>query len=219
MEMYIYFPILEGIMKKKQKRNFLIKNLIESWNYIKESKSYIFSILGIFIIFALLGAFMPAPEFIIEQIKEMIRKLSEQTSNLSLHELILFILKNNFSASLSGLILGIFLGIVPIILAIVNGYVLGYVCKITVGATSFFELWRLLPHGIFELFAVFISLGLGIKLGFSLFLDMGKIKNNKEYFKQILSKIILSLKALILIILPLLILAAVIEGVLIKTIG
>jgi len=34
---------------------------------------------------------------------------------------------------------------------------------------GFLSLWRLLPHGIFELPAVFISLGMGLKIGMFIF--------------------------------------------------
>jgi len=40
---------------------------------------------------------------------------------------------------------------------------------LSVGIEGYGILWRLVPHGIFELPAVFISLGLGIKLGTFIF--------------------------------------------------
>jgi stage II sporulation protein M len=105
------------------------------------------------------------------------------------------------------MILGIFFGVFPIITIIINGYILGYVALATTNAESFFSLWRILPHGIFELPAVFISLGLGLKLGTFIFHD-DKIKSLKEFFVS-------SIKVFLFIIVPLLIVAAVIEGALI----
>ena len=78
---------------------------------------------------------------------------------------------------------------------------------------GFFEMWRLLPHGIFELPAVFISLGLGIRLGTTLF-----NRNVKNIDKEIFRRLRNSFKVFIFIVLPLLVVAAIIEGVLMKII-
>ena len=68
-------------------------------------------------------------------------------------------------------------------------------------------LWRIFPHGIFELPAVFISLGLGLKLGTFIF-QRNKLKAFAEFFWN-------SLRVFLFIVLPLLIIAAIIEGSLI----
>jgi stage II sporulation protein M len=72
------------------------------------------------------------------------------------------------------------------------------------GLTS---LLNLLPHGIFELPAIFISLGLGLKLGTTWFK-----KNIAETFRKYFWE---SLRVFVWIILPLLSVAAIIEGLLI----
>lgn len=200
---------------KNKSQNFIASNFKESWNYIKKARKYIYLIIALFFISAIMGAFLPTPEFIVNAIRELIRKLFEETLNLDTFGLIVFIFKNNLKISLYGLFLGIAFCFIPIIFAVANGYVLGYVAKITVSTTSFIELWRLLPHGIIELIAVLISLGLGVKLGASIFINM-KIKNNKNYWISIWKEIISCIRAFIFIILPLLVIAAVIEGVLIK---
>lgn len=105
-------------------------------------------------------------------------------------------------SSFLGVILGLVLGIFPIIFAIVNGYVLGFVASITVESEGLFVLWRLLPHGIFELPAIFISLGLGLKFGINFLINI-----QKNYLKDIpfLALFILSLVLLplSLIVIPL----------------
>jgi stage II sporulation protein M len=105
------------------------------------------------------------------------------------------------------LVLGVFLGVVPVLFAIFNGYLLGVVASLTVSQEGFFSLLQLFPHGIFELPAVFISLGMGVKLGSVLFQ-----KNKMKFFKENLSN---SATTFLLVILPLLLLAAIIEGALI----
>ena len=102
-------------------------------------------------------------------------------------------------------------GIFPFFIAIYNGYVLGYVLKLVVGKIGFLEIWKLFPHGIFELPAVFISLGLGIKLGASLFAK----NSDKEFLRRLKN----SARVFFFIVLPLLVIAAVIEGSLIKILG
>ena len=94
------------------------------------------------------------------------------------------------------------LGFFPVIFAIANGYVLGFVASATVEVQGISILWRLFPHGIFELPAIFISLGLGLKLMTFIF-EKNKLKTLKIYLKN-------SLRVFLFIIIPLLIIAAVI---------
>ena len=68
-------------------------------------------------------------------------------------------------------------------------------------------LLNLLPHGIFELPAIFLAFGLGLKFG-TFWMKKKKIKTLLDYFWN-------SLRVFLLIILPLLIIAAIIEGILI----
>ena len=90
------------------------------------------------------------------------------------------------------MILGIFLGIFPIITTISNGVILGYVLKRTAESVGVIEFWRLFPHGIFELPAVFISLGLGLKLGKDIIKNYLKTnkKNRSMQFLGIISIIL-----------------------------
>lgn len=110
-----------------------------------------------------------------------------------------------------GIILGGLFGVLPVLFSLYNGYILGFVGKLSVSAEGASSLLWLLPHGIFELPAVFISLGLGLKLGTFIF-----HKNKAEIFKEYIIK---SLKVFILIVIPLLIIAGIIEGSLIFLAG
>ena len=100
--------------------------------------------------------------------------------------------------------LGLFIGIFPLMATIQNGYILGFVGKAVVRAEGVLTLWRILPHGIFELPAIFIALGLGLKLG-------EKVLTRKKPLKFLVS----ALKVFLLVIIPLLLIAAIIEGLLI----
>jgi stage II sporulation protein M len=74
---------------------------------------------------------------------------------------------NNLTASLSAILLGIFWAVFPLFSLIGNGLAVGIMQRMVqqtgLGATRFYL--SLLPHGIFELPAFFIAVGLGIRLG------------------------------------------------------
>ncbi len=194
---------------RRREKNFLADNYLRCWNYIKETKNFIFIVVGIFFIFALIGFFVPAPSEVNDFLMKYVKQIVDQVSGFSPAELIAFIFFNNAKSSLFGWIFGILLGIFPVLFSIFNGYLLGFVSKITVQAGGFFVLWKLLPHGIFELPAVFISLGMGMKLGIALLKDKEEVKEN---FLDA-SRVFLS------VVVPLLVIAAIIEGALISVLG
>ena len=196
---------------KKKRQGFFSRNYKLSWKFLKESRNFIYFIIGVFLLFVLIGYFVPTPDFLKERILKMIENLLNQTEGLGQFELIKFILLNNLQASFSGLIFGVFLGIFPVLVAIANGYLLGFVAVRVALSEGISALFSLLPHGIFELPAVFISLGLGLKLGTFIFR-----KNIKESFKNYFLE---SLRVFVFIIIPLLIIAAIIEGTLIFILG
>ena len=194
-------------MKKKIKK--LRKVYTESWKYIKESRNYIFTITSIFFFFILVGIVFPT--FFTEKILEILKEMLSIFEGKNLPETISLIFINNFRASLFSILLGILFGILPLISAIFNGYVVGFVINLVVAEEGFLVLWRLLPHGIFEIPAVLISMGLGLRIGLELFK-----KNSKKLLKRNFNE---SLKVFFVIVLPLLIIAAIIEGTLIFLFG
>ena len=197
-------------VKKRGKNEFSIKeNYKFCWNYIKETKNFIWIIFGIFLVFALLGFFVPVPSQISDQLLKYIQELLGQTAGMNVFQLISFIFLNNSRSSLFGMLFGIALGIFPVFVALFNGYVLGFVSRRSVNAEGIFILWKLFPHGIFELPAVFLSLAMGVKLGTSLIDGKGKFKEN--FYS--------SLRVFISVVIPLLIIAATIEGTLIAVLG
>jgi len=194
-------------MKKKRKKRsegYFKRNYSESWNYIKESKNFIYIIIGLFLIFILIGFFIPVPKNLLEQILKFIQELFEKTQGMNVRELISFIFLNNLKSSFMGMIFGFVFGIFPLISTISNGYLLGFVSSISVESQGISILLRLFPHGIFELPALFISLGLGLKFGTFIF-QKEKFNSFRRYFYN-------SLRVFFFIVLPLLIIAAIIEG-------
>ncbi len=193
--------------KIQKKKNFSwIEEYKKSWDYIRESKNFIYVIIGIFLLFGIIGFFIPAPESIYIKIIDFIKEILEKTKGMSQSELINFIISNNLKSTFFGIIIGAFFGLFPIISALANGYLLGFVSAISVSNGGILSLWRILPHGVFELPAVFISLGLGLRLGMFIFQ-----KNKLKFFRN---NLINSLKVFLLIVIPLLIIAGIIEGTL-----
>ena len=197
--------------KSGKKEIFFAKKYSECWNYIKESRNFIYAIIGIFFGFSFVSFFLPVPEQIVLQILKFIEEILSKTDGMNQFELTKFIFLNNIQSSFTGMLFGVFLGIFPVVVAMLNGYILGFVALLSVSSDGFSVLWRLFPHGIFELPAVFISLGLGLKLGTFMFQ-----KNKSEAFRKYLFN---SINVFLLFVIPLLIAAAVIEGSLIYLAG
>jgi len=189
----------------KKRGNKLKKEFFESLKYIRDSKIYIYSIIIVFVLFALIAFCFPIPAEIQSQIMTMIQELLKETEGLNFWQMFSFIFLNNLKSSFFGMISGMAFGIFSVIITIVNGYFLGFVSMVSVNSEGFFVLWKLFPHGIFELPALFISLGIGLRLGVSLF---KKDENLIELFKK-------SMKVFFIIVVPLLIIAGLIESSLI----
>ncbi|MFH1500478.1 MAG: stage II sporulation protein M [archaeon] len=180
----------------------------ESWEFIKESRNYIYLVVGLFFLSALFGFLFPI--FFVETIQQFIQQVVSQTEGMNFLQLAVFIIQNNITVSFFGMLFGIVLGIFPLILSFFNGYVLGFVSNSVVSEAGFLPLLQLVPHGIFEIPALFLALALGLRMGVYIFIK-DKIKKNKG-FKYIFEN---CLKVFLLVIIPFLILAGVIEALLI----
>ncbi|MEK6842479.1 MAG: stage II sporulation protein M, partial [Nanoarchaeota archaeon] len=123
---------------KKSRENFFTKNVSDSWNYVKGSRNFIYSIIFVFFAFFLVGFFLPVPKEVAEQILKFIEELLKQTENMSQSEITRFIFLNNLQSSFTGMLFGVFLGIFPIVVAILNGYILGFVALLSVNNEGIF---------------------------------------------------------------------------------
>lgn len=198
------------VKQKKKKKKFSLKEEYKkSFKFIKQSKTFIFSIIILFCISLLVGLFLPVPDYLLQMIKDFIKELIGKTQSMSAVQLIWFIFSNNLQVSFFGMAFGLIFGVIPITLTVINGYILGFVFSVSVSQQGILSLWKIFPHGIFELPAVFISLGMGLRFG-SLFF------NKKEKFKELFWN---SVRVFFLIVIPLLVIAGIIEGLLISLIG
>jgi stage II sporulation protein M len=207
--------------------------------YLKSKKNFFIFALALFLVSTVIGVFFQ-PEFIKNYIGEMVKALLEQVKGKDFFQLFVFIFKNNLMISIFGMFLGIMLGIYPIFLLLINGYFIGFIISFAVGREGLTAILSILPHGIFEIPAVIISLGLGINLGFKLISNFASL-HKKSYWifvlaivpfilflalfienlrvKKLKNLLIYELKncgkVLVYVILPLLIVAGLIETILI----
>ena len=239
-------------MKKRnqeQKHNFIYRNFKTALIDLKKERGYVGIASIIFIGVAILGFFMPM--FFEDKVRELIQELILKTMGLSPLELTQFIIANNMTSSFIAMIMGIFLMIPSIAIIVINGYVIGVVANKSVEVAGITILWRLLPHGIFEIPAILISVGLGIKIGFNIMHNCIRKYNKKMHplaesvlivlslvifpfafffyiFATLIDKqlrknfsknLIDALRIFVFIVIPLLIIAGIIEGILIALVA
>jgi len=135
----------------------------QSLKYLFDSRNYILFMIFLFLLSISLG--FAFPKLFETQLLKMIEEILKQTQGLNIFEMIGFIIFNNVKSSFFGLFFGLFFGILPIVLIVVNGFLLGFVIHRVVLSEGILVLWKLFPHGIFEIPAVLISVGIGLRLG------------------------------------------------------
>ena len=175
----------------------------DSFNFFRESKKYILFATVVFFFFFLIGFIFPI--FFRERVAEFILGLRDIFLGKGLLETIFLIFLNNLQASGLAMILGIGFGIIPLIIGIINGYLVGFVSREAVNVEGISILWRLIPHGIFEIPAVLISIGIGLKLGVTV---LDKKKGLKKEIKK-------TLIFFLFVVAPMLLIAAIVESFLI----
>ena len=190
-----------------QRRLNLSEQFREAFGYIRDCRREISFVVLLFILGWIFGSFFAS---YLGFLNEFLERIVAQTQGMNGYQLGLFILQNNLNSSFWTVLLGSALGIIPILSTFFNGVVVGYVVESVsaIEGMGFFSLvFMLLPHGVFELPAVFISFGMGLRLGLSLF-----SKNPLDDFGYRLGQ---SANVLLFVVLPLLIIAAIIETLLI----
>lgn len=187
------------INKKRVDNKDKIQNYFHSSvKYFKELKVYLIIVVILFFLSAfigyndLIGKFSPElSNDIGTEVMKQINEIIQQTEGMNAIELIGFIMTNNIKTSFFGAVFGIFFGILPVFILLFNGYILGFVAENVVNnpinGLGILVLWKLFPHGIFEIPAVLISIALGIKMGLFPFY----LKDKKRgFFALVLSSII-----------------------------
>lgn len=179
----------------------------EAGEYLYSLKNYILFSLFIFAASALAGYavaqnYPTETEAIIEEIKRMFLFEEEITQ----WELFLFILENNITKLFIILPLGIFAGLIPFFSVLANGLILGIFAQVISQEASWpFFILGIAPHGIIEIPVLILSSAIGMQIGK---VAIYKLFGKKESLREELAK---ALKFFILILIPLLFIAAFIE--------
>lgn len=180
----------------------------EAGEAIRKSRGFVACIAGVFAASMLYGFVFP------EQFaffNEMLRNILKESEGLSGASLFAYIFLNNLQSAFLGIALGIVFGVFPLLVTLVNGSLIGYVLRLSWEQAGVREFWRLLPHGVFELPAVFLALALGLRLGMFMF-EQEKLAALRERGRD-------AAWVFALIIVPLLVIAAIIETWLIAIAG
>ncbi|MFA5869574.1 MAG: stage II sporulation protein M [Candidatus Bathyarchaeia archaeon] len=126
-------------------------------------------------------------------------------SNMGILELFGYVIANNAFKSLLFMVGGLLGGILPLFFVIFNGFFIGWVA-FSLGSTMGlgFVVAGLVPHGIFEIPAIILAMSLGMKLGYAL---LNRLRGQGDIWREAR----LALGLFVNRVLPLLVLAAVIE--------
>ncbi|RMF06009.1 stage II sporulation protein M [Candidatus Woesearchaeota archaeon] len=145
-------------------------------------------------------------------ISEFLEGILASVEQKSYLETVEFIFINNFRAAFLAVLLGPVFALYPLFATSLNGLILGGAAA-KAWSTSPGLLLKILPHGIFELPAILLSFSLGAKTGLELILPKKGAGNRKESFIINMKN---SFYVLFSVILPLILIAALIESALIK---
>ncbi|HLC54219.1 MAG TPA: stage II sporulation protein M [Candidatus Nanoarchaeia archaeon] len=192
-------------MKRRNKKYRLIR---DAWIYLKASQGFVLASFLIFVVSAIAGFIL------VEHLSffdNLLADIFAKVENLSGLPLIAFIFYNNVLSAFFGLFFGVFFGIFSFFNLLLNGTLVGYVLARAAETRGLGLAWRLVPHGIFELPAIFIATGLGMRLGMSFF--------SPNWKKTLKERLLASIGVFLVIVVPLLIAAAFIEGILITLSG
>ncbi len=176
-------------------------------DYLKYSWKYVLMTAGIFIISLIAGLVLSLRELgLSENYIEMLRNSFEWIKTLSPIGIMLVIFLNNAIKSCLTIVLGAGFGIVPVLFVGGNGLILGLIANETVKEKGIpYVLAALAPHGIIEIPMILISAGLGLRLGYFMYLTFTGEK------KDIMRELIESLRVFVRIIMPLLFVSAAVE--------
>lgn len=125
---------------------------------------------------------------------------------LPLYLLFLFIFLNNSTKILLTMLLGVIFGIIPLLFIIINGFIIGvvlYVSSMKIGTWT--SIMLIVPHGVIEIPALILGCSHGLWLGKMLIWKM----RGKEV--SVINCIKYSIKQYIKVIIPMLIVAALVE--------
>lgn len=174
----------------------------ECTDTLNAAKPYVFSAAAAFLMGVIVGAIFH--ESFAETLLPLLKDLVKQIEGLGWLGLAIFIFHNNFTTAVITMLTGGLFFLLPYFHAIANGILVGFVLQRVDELTGSTQWWKLLPHGIFEIPAFFMALGLGVYLGL--------FWRENDKLAALKTRLIACLKTCALVIAPLLTLAAMIES-------
>lgn len=198
-------------MKKKSKKKFSLKNEYgQAFDFLKELRIWILVAFAAFIFFYLMGFLFfytaPAEELdkVLDIVRKMVQELLEKTEGLGFFGMWKFIFLNNIWVGFLAIFLGFLFSIVPAFLIVSNGLVIGLISALAYSESGGSSFLYLLPHGIFEIPAIVISLAVGLRVGTFIFY--------RDRWERLRDYIGNAFRVFLLIVVPLLIIASFIEA-------
>jgi stage II sporulation protein M len=183
-------------------KDIVKKCYIESFQALREAGNTILAALMLFLGAIMIGLMHPSWA---EGNLALLKEIAKQLYGKSMYAVIGTIFLRNSLSAVFSVVLGPLLGIVPVLGALINGLMVGLTFTCVSEANKIKALLQLFPHGIFELPAMFMAWGIGIWQGIWFFQ-----KNVPHTFRERRNK---ALRILFFIIIPLLLIAAIIEGI------
>ena len=177
------------------------KQCREAARYVRRARTSVYLAMVVFVAGVAAGLLFSSR---FDMLLDSLRIIAEGFKGRGGGATVIMIFLRNFSAVTFSLLSGALLGIVPVTAAGINGVLVGVVISYGVKTGLLAVLGRLLPHGIFELPAIFLSWGMGIWLGAWPF----RGDSHETFFERLKG----ALSVLFFFIVPLLMIAAVIEG-------
>jgi len=170
------------------------------WSDLQEARAYIVAAVLIFAAGGVLALLIP---HVGEKVISLVLEYFKPFKDKQYLELVVAIFLQNASSAFLAIACGFLLGIIPVLGAFFNGIVLGAIVHLDP-----LHIFMIIPHGLFELPAVFIAWGLGIWCAGGLF--------HASSAQTVIVRVKKSLNIYLGVIVPLLILAAIIEVLAIK---
>ena len=137
-------------------------------------------------------------------LEEQVRRLAAQFAGKDALTFIFKIFVHNVIATYAAMCVVVLFGIVPLIIAVINGLILGWIIAKAPGMSGASLSVMLIPHGIFEWPAMLIAWGVGLWRGVGY-----RFSDTPATWKERWEKVN---KVFFTVILPLLMIAAIIEG-------
>ncbi len=180
----------------------LMDDFKKARSVVCKNSYYALAMFLLLVFFAIAGFLFP--DVFPDEQASAIRNIVSLTSGKGFFELAFIIILNNLRTALISIIFGIFFGLVPLLAVVANGYFLGAVMSQAYSKTGILTFLLVLPHGVFEIPALAIAFGLGLKIGLW-YTSQRKI----DYIRNNLNEAML---VYVLLIFPLLLIAGIIES-------